>query len=395
MQTTGGITFTSGIQFTPWVAPGLQGTYSFRITNPNATGSSASDGFGGVKTIAGAYTNGGSKAIDISSSYILVGAAGDRNAANNESAGKAYLFNLSNGSLKYTLSNSNIETKDFFGTAVALTNNYSVVGVPEFRGGMAQQKIGNVYIFSNSTGSLVARVAQPNINLGARFGRSVAATDTYTIVGAPDRSRNTSGAGEAYIFYTANGALQYTIQTPWPAGGYNFGTAVAINQTHFVVATGGGGQSARFYRLSDSALVYTLDLGGANTNGVCTDMSDSYTIVGIPSFNSGGRARIFSNATGNVLFTLQAPSINSSEQFGYTVSISETYALVGSQLANGNVYMFSTSTGNLVKTFKNTNDPNPPGTSDYFGSGVKLNGYNMVIAAPGDNSDSGAVFVYN
>ena len=87
-------------------------TYS----NPNAYGTSANDQFG--------YS------VAISGNRVVVGAYGEDDAGALES-GKAYIFDVTTGSLLHTLHNPNAystSADDYFGSSVAVDGNRVVVG---------------------------------------------------------------------------------------------------------------------------------------------------------------------------------------------------------------------------------------------------------------------------
>lgn len=386
MQTTGGITFTSGMQFTPWVPPGLQGIYSYRLTNPNINSTAAGDFFGGGAPGSTSFTY---SALALSDSYIIVGAPGEENSSNANQSGKAYLFNLSDGSLKYTFSNANSSGAYYYGAGVAVTNSYAVVGVPEPTSGFMP---GSVYTYSIATGAQTGRLQGPsNYSL---YGIAVAAANTSFVVGAPNKATNVSGGGGAYVYYAANNALRYTVLNPQISTGNNYGKSVACTDTHFLI--GSGGTYAGLYSMATGNLLYTLSDAGAYYGSV--GMSSSYSIVGASGWpiaaNSTGVAYIYSNTTGAKLRTLYAPVPKANEGFGKSVSISEKYAAVGTEEANGNVYLFSVETGNLVTTFRNTQDATPANGNDYFGRYLTVNADVLAIAAPNDNSGSGNVYIY-
>lgn len=84
--------------------------------NPNAYGTSANDQFG-----ASVATDG---------NYAIVGAFYDGDAGGTDS-GKAYIFDVTTGSLLHTLHNPNAygtSDSDYFGYSVAISGNYAVVG---------------------------------------------------------------------------------------------------------------------------------------------------------------------------------------------------------------------------------------------------------------------------
>lgn len=98
--------------------------------------------------------------LDLDISNLYVGASGQ---ANNESASRAYFFNNSNGSLKFTASSrtSSPSTTNYgMGGTVAVTNNYFCVGAPraEVNG---LREAGQVDVYRTSNNSFVRSYLSP------------------------------------------------------------------------------------------------------------------------------------------------------------------------------------------------------------------------------------------
>ena len=92
------------------------------------------------------------------------------------------------------------------------------------------------------------------------------------------------------------------------------------------------------------------------------------------------------------------------DQFGWSVSISGSYAIVGanqegdaSGTNSGKVYIFNSVTGALLRTL---NNPNPVGTSadDYFGGSIDICGNYCIVGAYGEADAggdlSGKAYIY-
>jgi len=348
------LTSDTGVTFINLVQIG-QGSFGLTqtLSNPNVYGTTTDDGFGA--------------SVDISGSRLIVGAIGEDDAGGSFS-GKAYVYDLDTNSLLYTLSNPNA-----FGT-------------------------------SN----------------GDSFGASVGISSSYLIVGAPGETKidendyNYFQTGKAYIFNATTGALLHTLDNPSPGygGGFtteeNFGRAVAISNTRAIVGAywGGGAYRGRayIYNTATGALLYTLSNTATTYSslfGYSVDISDSYAIVGAYEFDESpstnddrsGRAYIYNATTGALLFTLSNPNAVSTrrlDRFGFSVAISDSYAAVGavgersvgpiSYSLSGAVYIFSPTTGALLRTISNPN-PIDPALSDTFGSSVAISGSRLIVGA--------------
>ena len=385
------------------------------LDNPNDSGSSASDNFG--------YS------VATSDTYSIVGAYVESNAS-----GKAYIFNNSTGALVHTLDNPNAygtSSGDLFGYRVAISDTYAIVGAFEEddADGNSSSK---AYIFNVSTGAVVHTLDNPNpygTSANDYFGRAVAITDTYAIVGAvgEDEADN-SGSGKAYIFNNSTGALVHTLDNPNDydtSASDAFGGSVAISDTYSIVGAqyeddAGGTSSGKAYIFNNStgALVHTLDnpnaygTSASDNFGRAVAITDTYALVGAiyeddAGGNSSGKAYIFNVSTGALVHTLDNPNAygtSSGDYFGGFVAMSDNYALVGAQFeadaggtSSGKAYIFSNHTGALLKTLDN---PNDYGTSqnDRFGEAVGITDTYVIVGAfqedDSGGNDSGKSYIY-
>ena len=125
------------------------------INNPNPFSTQQFDNFGSAVAIYG--------------NYAVVGASGE-DIANNDAGsnvGKAYIFDLTNGSLVHTLANPDPQNADAFGKSVDLNHRYAIVADKN-----------QVHIFNILDGSLEATVAVSLASEVAIYGNKFAvATD--------------------------------------------------------------------------------------------------------------------------------------------------------------------------------------------------------------------------
>ena len=218
------------------------GALLYTLTNPNPTGTIAYDYFG--------------NSVAISGNYAIVGSYGEDDAGS-VNPGKAYIFNVTTGALVHTLNNPNAygtSDDDNFGWSVAISGNYAIVSASseDDAGGSGS---GKAYIFNVSTGTLVHTLNNPNAfgtSSGDGFGNSLAISGNYAIVGASaedDVGEFTGvGAGKAYIFNVSTGALVHTLNNPntyITSLAYDyFGYSVAISANYAIVGAFGEDTSA-------------------------------------------------------------------------------------------------------------------------------------------------------
>jgi len=380
------------------------------LDNPNSYSTSDGDIFG--------------FSLSISESYTIVGAYQEDDAGGT-SSGKAYIYDNSTGNLLYTLDNPNAystSASDYFGQSVSISESYSIVSAyaEDDAGGSGS---GKAYIYDNSTGNLLYTLDNPNAydtSQNDQFGWSVSISESYAIVGAylEDDAGGTS-SGKAYIYSTSTGNLLYTLDNPNAydtSAGDNFGRSISISESYAIVGAiyeddAGGTTSGKAYIYDNSTgnLLYTLD----NPNAYSTSASDqfsysvsiseSYAIVGAPYENdaggtSSGKAYIYSTSTGNLLYTLDNPNVydtSAGDNFGHSVSISESYAIVGALgeddaggSSSGKAYIYSTTTGNLLHIVDNPNAYNTS-QSDSFGKSVSISESYAIVGAYLEDDASG------
>jgi hypothetical protein len=374
----------------------------------------------------------------ISGSLLIVGAPNEDDAG--DGSGKAYIYDLDTNSLLYTLNNPNAfgtSNYDFFGSAVDISSSYAIVGAP------GEKKIdesnpdydltGKAYIYNASTGALLHTLNNPTpgFTLEEQFGGGVAITNTRAIVSSVGWDTATY-SGRAYIYNPATGALLYTLTNPNPfsiASADQFGTSVAISDSYAIVGAigeddtvgfpGSGSGKAYIYNASTGALLHTLNNPNAygtafnDQFGTSVAISDSYAIVGTPQEDDAGgtgsgKVYIFNPATGALIRTLSNPNAfgtPQNDQFGTSVAISGSTVIVGASQEgdaggsnSGKAYMFDISTGSLLHTL---NNPNAYSTSanDSFGRSVAISDLYAVAGAYQEDdaggSNSGKVYIFS
>jgi hypothetical protein len=380
------------------------------LDNPNPIGTTTYDYFSGEVAIDG--------------NYAIVGAYGELSAEdlNGYNSGKAYIFNTTTGALVHTLDNPNAygtTSGDLFGSEVGISGNYAIVGAKyedkadAGDGGGVGTQSGKAYIFNVTTGALLHTLDNPNayaFSAGDNFGQSVEIDGNYAIVGASaEDDAGGTQSGKAYIFNVTTGALVHTLDNPNDYGtsaGDLFGYAVDVSGNYAIVSAKGEDDAgvnsagrAYIFNVTTGALVHTLDnpnpIGTAAFDefGRNVSISGNYAILGAymedeTGIQSSGKAYIFNVTTGALVHTLDNPNVygtSAGDNFGWSVSISGDYAIVGAKNedeASGNnsgkLYIFNVTTGTLVKTLDNPNAYGTP-AGDAFGQKVDISG-NYIIA---------------
>jgi hypothetical protein len=171
-------------------------------------------------------------------------AAASENVGGNYAQGRAYVFSGAGGSLLLTLNIPNPQAEDYFGFSLAVGdvdgdgNADIAVGAPyEYVGDSANQ--GRTYVFSGASGSLLFTLDSPNPQSGVQFGVSLAMGDVIgdgkadIAVGAHfEKVNGNISQGRAYIFSGVDGSVLLTLNTPNPQVQAGFGSSVAAGDVN-------------------------------------------------------------------------------------------------------------------------------------------------------------------
>jgi FG-GAP repeat len=158
--------------------------------------------------------------VAISGNMALIGAVRD-DAAGRDS-GSAYLFDVITRSQIAKLVASDAVPYDYFGASVAISGNTALVGAPSRRFDVP----GSAYLFDIATGNQLGKLTASDAAADDQFGRSVAITGNWALVGAPGGN---SGAGSVYLFDLTTQS-QLAILTASDARRTDmFGNSVAFN----------------------------------------------------------------------------------------------------------------------------------------------------------------------
>ena len=395
------------------------------LSNPNAYDTNVDDAFG--------YS------VAISGDYAIVGApyeddAGPKGPTEGTQSGKAYIFDVITGALVHTLDNPNAydtSIEDQFGYAVSISGNYAIVGAPyeDDASGLTGGS-GKAYIFDVTTGTLLYTLDNPNSGNASVFGYdlfgfAVSVSGTRAIVGAySEDDAGNPQSGKAYVFDVTTGTLLYTLDNPNTFGtsandlfgGYlDISTSLAVVSA-IVEDDAGGTESGVVYVFNalNGALLHTL----VNPNAFDTSASDNFgSTVAISSGNyvivgargeddaggaDSGKAYIFDGLSGELVYTLDNPNAydtSAGDRFGTSVAIGNNYAIVNAYreddengIDSGKAYIFEAFTGSSFTLERaqtdTTDDPYSYNTS--YGWSIAIDGDRIIVGAfskyDGENS---------
>ena len=299
------------------------------------------------------------QSVAISGNYAIVGAHNE----DPSNKGAAYIFEKdTDGSWNQVqkIVASDRARMDFFGESVAIDGNYAIVGAygKDIDG---QSNAGSAYIFErntdgtwnqNETQKIVASAEPASDN----FGSSVAISGNYAIVGA---NGDDTRRGSAYIFEKdTDGSWNEVQKIVANNRTLNdlFGESVAINGNYAIVGAyyNGAGSAYIFEKDTDGSWnqvqeIEASDKADGDQFGFTVAISGNYAIVGARGDDSNrGSSYIFERNTNGTWSQTETKKIvandkNASDYFGHSVAISGNYAIVGARgddSNRGSAYIF-------------------------------------------------------
>jgi len=371
------------------------------------------------------------QSVSLSGGRALVGAQLDDTGGTD--TGRAYLFNAATGALLQTFANPNPAglpasvPSDAFGLSVSLSGNLALIGAQSDETGTTNNNSGTAYLFNATTGSLLRTFTNPTPGINDNFGHAVAVSGNLALISAAgdaNGSPSSGGSGAAYLFDTTTGALLRTFTNPTPASSDNFGFAVALSGNRALVSTINddtaalNAGAAYLFDTNTGALLITLlnptpelnNVFGNNDNfGFSVALSATKALVGAPNENvngfHNGAAYLYDLTTGALLNTLLMPTPNSdTEEFlGSAVALSDDYALAGAPFRNKGPASSQKDLGAAFLFDANTGAflqeivDTVPNSGDRFGFAAALDGKQALIGAQTDlvnGISSGQVFYY-
>ena len=257
---------------------------------------------------------------------------------------------------------------DLFGTSVALDTGVAVVGAPGALVG-TDALAGKVYLYTKSSGVWgLAAVWYAGSNAGAShiFGTSVAVDGSTVVVGSPGED---TSKGAAYVFTKNNNVWSLAARLTAYDGANldSFGKSVAIHDDTIVVGAWGDDDGAG---QTGSAYVFTKPQAG------WSDMTQTAKLT--------------------------ASDAAQDDHFGWSVAVNGDNVVVGAYgndddgTDSGSVYLFTKPSGSWVDATETVKLTAPDGAvDDNFGDSVAAGGGRVIVGAPGDESETGAAYVFS
>ncbi len=311
-----------------------------------------------------------------------------------------------------TLNNPTPEAYDSFGISVSSSENYAVIGAAYDNTNATGA--GSAYIYDLTTNTVLYTLNNPAPEANDSFGAAVSIDGNYAVIGAHYDNENATSTGSAYVYDVSTGNLLYTLNNPRPGAFDLFGSTVYVNGDYVVIGspsdnTGANNSGAAYiYDVSTGNLLHTLDnptIAATDSFGHSISGDGDHIIISAyrdsTNATTAGSAYIYDASTGALLHTLNNPTPLNYEYFGYSVSIEGDYALVGardartgSTTAIGEAYVYDVTTGNLLHTLENPD----PSDGNRFGNAVAVGGHYALVAESEANTGSnyhGAVHIFD
>lgn len=385
--------------------------------------------------------------VSVSEDYAIVGATGEaRDVSGGDTlygAGAAYIFFRSgdNWIQQQKLVASDRDASELFGYSVCISGDYAVVGaVYDHHNAIDTDSLfrsGSAYVFKKNGETWVQdqKLAAPDRMARDNFGISVSISGDFAIVGAisQDLSSNYSnpvpGAGAAYIYARTDSGwfFHQKITAPVRHLGDAFGSSVSISGDDAIVGAYeedinpdfndslGAGAAYIFKRIDtvwvESQRLVAPDRHPSDNFGTSVSICGDYAMVGSPRHDYDTSAVVTPQAGAAYLYARQSDDWVLQQKifdttryrdhhFGYSVSISGSHAVAGTEGANY-AYMFARD-GNVWMLQKQLKASDHVYTAD-FGWAVSVSGEYAMVGAHsewrdtlGENflSDAGAVYIY-
>lgn len=370
----------------------------------------------------------------INQNFLAIG-ANSADIGELSNAGAVYIYGIeSNHTLlfidKIIATDSSVD--DNFGWSLAMSENLLIVGANLADiGELSNAGATYVYAFeSNGTTSFLSKLNSPDRAINDNFGYAVSTYGDYLAVGAYLADLNESPDAGAVYLYNAeeNGSISYLSKLVAPDlnGGDQFGCSLALQGN--LLAIGAKYANPEGVSAAGAVYIFELDTNGSavfrskifapdkqvgDRFGVSVALENDLLIVGseladFPEANDAGAAYIFeleSNGSATFKTKLVSPDKNESDYFGFSISVSNNLATVGSAFADPNgisnagaAYLYRIDS-NKSATFLSKLSSNDEDFDDKFGMSVSSFGSSVVVGSNlanlGELDDAGAAYIFD
>lgn len=206
------------------------------------------EGIGGATEVFGA-------SMDADAGRLMVGAS--EGSIDVSQSGTVYLYDIPSGELIAYFDAPDGRTGDRFGYAVDLEGDFALIGARDAQGVDPSRRSGAAYLFDAVNGTQITRYVAPDAERVDDFGHAVALAEDYAIVGSPkDSTEVTSHRGSVYVFERSSGDFLYRLEPGRSRGKNLFGRALAVHGTTAVIGSK--------YGFEAEGMAYVFDVPSGN-----------------------------------------------------------------------------------------------------------------------------------
>ncbi len=307
------------------------------------------------------------------------------------------------------------EFEDYYGSSVAVSGNYIVVGAPQEDPGTIESA-GSAYVYKKEDNGSVNQIAKIIASGGVSydyFGNSVAMSGEYIVVGAYKSDGPGTDQGNVFVFKKDSDVSITQIAKLTASDPENedfFGTSVAIDGDYIVVGASyedsgalDAGSAYVFKRNSDISITQIAKLQASTPTtqsffGASVSISGDYIAIGAPKEDDGattdaGAVYIFkrnSDLSVTQIAKLQAATTSAGSFFGNAVSVSGDLIAVGANQETttdpyaGSAYIFNRNSDISITQVTKVVASDVE-VSAYFGSSVSVSGNYMIVGSQREN----------
>lgn len=317
--------------------------------------------------------------------------------------------------------NTNRNTNAFMGNAVAINDQYAIIGVPGYSNSFfGYTSIGTGAVYEkNGAGVWVAvPPLSPNLTIQNfdQAGASVALEDNIAVLGAPFANNGTKqNCGRIDIYSRDANGWKHQTSFYGNNANDNLGQSLTMKDGRIYVGApnyNNGQGYVRIYK-QDAFGAWTLEttltgVGGANRFfGAAIAAKDSTVFVGVPGLSQVFRYE--KGATWPFAFDQVIYGANISQAnnfFGAAMAMDDSLLVIGAPTHNNNEGVAcalrpnaTTGDWDILDTIYSPS----PNTDDYFGAQISVYNNKIVIATPEETTDeneanplndAGAAFIY-
>ncbi len=361
--------------------------------------------------------------VGISGDYAMIGVPEDDTDNGRDTGSLQVFFRSETGWVQHQkLLASDGVRGDEFGTALAMSGDYAIVGAP--RKDDAGNNSGAAYIFTRQGTAWVeqAKLVAPDARAGDYFGVSVAIDEDTVLVGGHRINKPTADAGSVYVFERLGNSWLLTdhLTAPDATKFAYFGFSVGIDDDTAIIGAirddEAGSDAGAAYVFVRKGIEWTFQakLLGNNTEsednfGYAVDVDGNFAIVTSPKNKGAGAAYIYEREgtvweqkRNRVRIRMIPIDRDGASAFGTSVAINGETAVIGAtggkvgQDIVGAAYVFTRNEPPFWNQHTKLTASDSRG-GDQLGYAVALSGSEVIAGAPKHSAGglgSGAAYIY-